>query len=189
MSLTRSELDGPLSLPGILKLAWISWVLCLICSVGGFLFSAYATKRVICLLDAEVYDASRLTGGPAHFIAWFNRAAYTLLIAGFIGFGVFTFDNLKFEGSNGQVEEEGSQASQKEPGSSLYLQGQSTCEQSATPAAELPTSTKEEVVNERQEVDRSSAKEGGFREEESTSGRAEGGTGKYGAGPASGLSG
>lgn len=97
-----SDLPTPLHAGSWLAIGWFSWGLCLLAGVGGHLVGAHATKRVLDLLDSQVYDFKVLMGGKAaQLIKPLNVATFVLLIVGFIAFGRFTFANLDFGGHRG----------------------------------------------------------------------------------------
>jgi hypothetical protein len=107
-----SDLPTPLNAGIWLAISWFSWGLCLSFGVGGHLVGAHATKCVLDLLDSQVYDFHILMAGKAaKLIKPLNVATFMLLIAGFLAFGRFTFENLAF---GDQSEEE--QQSRKEEG-------------------------------------------------------------------------
>jgi hypothetical protein len=103
-----SSLGTPLVAGITLAVAWVSWALCLVVGVGGHLVGAYATTRVLKLLDAQVYDVEVLrSGAAAKLTDSLNVATFILLISGFAAFGCFTFANLDFGGSRGDEVQKG----------------------------------------------------------------------------------
>jgi len=108
------QIHGSLQCESALAVSWVAWALCLLVSISSFLFSAHCSTVIIQRINDGVRDRDKLEYAPARWIPRINYTAFALLLIGFIGFGLFTFGNLKFEGaihveSKKEVSKEGCQ--------------------------------------------------------------------------------